>query len=104
MHQEDFKRNVYKLVSQIPKGRVATYGDIATAAGEPRAAMQVGVIAHFGPQNIPWHRVVNRHGGLARGYPGGGKYAHRELLESDCVEVYEDFKVDLCNLRWRHDD
>ena len=104
MQGDEFKTSVYKLVSQIPKGRVATYGDIAAAAGRPRAARQVGMIAHFGPQNIPWHRVVSRYGGLARGYPGGGKYAHREMLENDGVEVDEDFRVDIYNLRWSYDE
>lgn len=74
------------LVSQIPKGRVMTYGQIAALAGNARAARIVGGIAHFGDPDLPWHRVVNKKGGLATGYPGG-RSAHKEHLESEGVTV-----------------
>lgn len=104
MNGSDFSQNVYRVVSRIPKGRVITYGDVAALAGSPAAARQVGQIAHFGPQHLPWQRVVNKQGGLAKGYPGGGLYAHRDLLEADGVVVDEHFCVDIDNLRWVHDE
>ena len=69
--QLSFREAVYEIVGQIPRGRVMTYGDVAAAAGHPYAARQVGGLAHFGPTELPWHRVVNRLGECARGYYGG---------------------------------
>lgn len=58
-----FKKRVEDIVAQIPKGNVMTYGQLAALCGNPRAARIVGGIAHFGDPNLPWHRVVNKHGG-----------------------------------------
>lgn len=88
-----FKERVYDLVAQIPKGRVMTYGDVATYCGSPFASRQVGQIAHFGPSELPWQRVVNRHGGLASAYSFGGLDGHKAALEEDGVEINEEFKV-----------
>ena len=76
-----------------------TYGQIAALCGNPRAARIVGGIAHFGPENLPWQRVVNKRGGLARGFPGGIE-RHKMLLEEDGVNLSE-FKVDIESLLWR---
>ena len=95
-----FRDEVYKLVSKIPKGRVMTYGQIAALCGRPRAARIVGGIAHFGSQDLPWQRVVNKTGGLARGYTSGGKEAHKRDLEADGVKVSEDYRVDIGKLLW----
>ena len=62
---------VYEYVAQIPQGRVMTYGQLAALCGSPRAARIVGGIAHFGPEELPWHRVVNKQGGLAGAFHGG---------------------------------
>ncbi len=98
---EVFKQRVYDLVARIPKGRVMTYGQIATLCGEPRAAWEVGQIAHFGPTDLPWQRVVNKQGGLARGFGWGGITTHKQLLEEDGVEVSEDYKIDVKSLLWQ---
>lgn len=87
------------VVSQIPKGRVMTYGQIAALCGSPRGARIVGGIAHFGDPVLPWHRVVNKSGGLASGYPGG-KNAHRQVLQQEGYEVV-DYRVDVKKLLWR---
>ena len=71
-----FRDKVYELVAQIPEGRVMTYGDVATLCGNPNSARIVGGLAHFGPLELPWHRVVNRFGGMASGYYGG-KNGHK---------------------------
>ena len=94
-----FKIMVYEIVAQIPKGRVMTYGDIAAFAGQAHAARIVGGLAHFGPPDLPWQRVVNRHGGLAAGYYGG-KAGHKHDLEQEGVEVADDQVVDFAALRW----
>lgn len=97
--KSSFKEQVYGLVSSIPKGRVMTYGQIAALCGKPRAARAVGGIAHFGDDSLPWHRVVNKQGGLARGY-WGGKDAHKFMLESEGVKVI-DHKIDIIALLFR---
>ncbi len=96
----DFKQRVYEMVAQIPKGRVATYGQIAALCGAAWAAWEVGQIAHTGPSNLPWQRVVNKQGGLAAGWPGGGRGAHRAALEADGIDVSDDYTVDVKNLLW----
>ncbi|MDO8336433.1 MAG: MGMT family protein [Candidatus Saccharibacteria bacterium] len=94
-----FKQLVYELVGQIPEGRVMTYGDIAALCGQAAASRIVGGLAHFGPTDLPWHRVVNRFGGLAAGYYGG-KNGHQKALEDEGITV-EDLKVvDFENRRW----
>ena len=97
---EEFKNRVYALVSKIPKGKVMTYGQIAAICGAAWAAWEVGQIAHSGPEKLPWHRVVNKQGGLAAGWPGGGKAAHKAVLESDGYKVSEDYTVEVQLLLW----
>jgi len=96
----DFAKRVYELVAQIPKGRVMTYGQIAGLCGAAWAAWEVGQIAHTGPVDLPWQRVVNKQGGLAAGWPGGGREAHAALLRAEGIEVSDDFTVDVGKLLW----
>lgn len=96
----EFKAQVYQLVSQIPEGKLMTYGDIAAGAGHPHAARQVGGLAHFGPTELPWHRVVNRLGGCAAGYYGG-KAGHQQALEAEGFTVVDYRVVDFPERRWR---
>lgn len=96
----EFKDRVYALVADIPKGRVMTYGQLAALAGAAWAAWEVGQIAHTGPANLPWQRVVNKQGGLAAGWPGGGRDGHRAALEADGVIVSDDYTVDVKGLIW----
>ncbi|HMR72538.1 MAG TPA: MGMT family protein [Candidatus Saccharibacteria bacterium] len=98
--QQQFRMRVYELVAQIPEGRVMTYGDIAGLCGNARAARIVGGIAHFGPPELPWHRVVNRLGDCASGYYGG-KEGHRQVLEAEGFVIKEYRIVDFENRRWR---
>ena len=94
-----FKELVYELVSQIPQGRVMTYGDIAALCGQAAASRIVGGLAHFGPTDLPWHRVVNRFGGLASGYYGG-KLGHQKALEAEGFVIEEQKIVDFESKRW----
>ena len=97
--QADFKQAVYSIVVKIPTGRVMTYRDVALLAGHPYAARQVGGIAHFGPSELPWHRVVNRFGDCASGYYGG-KMGHARALEDEWIPV-KDFRiVNFEEVRW----
>jgi methylated-DNA-protein-cysteine methyltransferase-like protein len=96
----EFKDRVYEIVAAIPKSRVMSYGQIAALAGAAWAAWEVGQIAHTGPANLPWQRVVNKNGGLARGYPGGFE-GHKAVLEAEGIEVDEDYKVKIQELLWQ---
>jgi alkylated DNA nucleotide flippase Atl1 len=60
----------------------------------------VGQIAHTGPANLPWQRVVNKSGGLARGYPGGFE-GHKKALEAEGIAVNDEYKVDIGELLWQ---
>jgi methylated-DNA-protein-cysteine methyltransferase-like protein len=96
----EFRTRVYEIVAQIPKGKVMTYGQVAAMAGAAWAAWEVGQIAHTGPSDLPWQRVVNKQGGLAKGYPGGYE-GHKKDLEAEGIEVNEEYKVDIGKLLWQ---
>lgn len=98
---ENFKTKVFELVGSIPKGRVMTYGQVASLAGASWAAWEVGQIAHYGPSDLPWQRVVNKHGGLARGYTWGSLEGHKKALVDEGVEVDSDYKIDLAKYLWQ---
>ena len=97
---DSFKDRVYEIVARIPKGRLMTYGQLAALAGAPWAAWEVGQIAHRGPAGLPWQRVVNKNGGLARGYPGGME-GHKRDLEAEGVFVDQDYMVEVGKLLWQ---
>lgn len=94
---------VYTLMRALPVDKVTTYGDLAIYAGHPRSARIVGGIAHQGPDELPWHRLVNAEGGLATGFPGG-QDVQRQLLEQEGVLCTDEYKVrDFALRRWRPD-
>lgn len=93
----DSKTNsIYDAVKKIPKGKVATYGQVAALAGNPKMARAVGNALHRNPQPgiIPCHRVVDFKGRLAGAFAFGGLDAQRKLLEAEGVTVVEG-RVDL---------
>lgn len=94
---------IYKVVCQIPYGKVATYGQIARIIGSPRASRVVGYALHVNPKPgiIPCHRVVNRFGKLAPAFAFGGQEIQKELLEREGVIVQDDFTVDLNIYLWK---
>ena len=98
-----FFENVYEAVQLIPRGKVATYGQIARMIGAPRSSRAVGYALHANPRPgvIPCHRVVNREGRLAPAFAFGGPEIQAQLLESEGVEVGKDFIVDLGKYLWQ---
>ena len=88
---------IYEVVKSIPKGRVATYGQVAMLAGNPRWARVVGYALHVNPAPgvIPCHRVVNREGRVAPAFAFGGEEVQRQLLEAEGVIFEADGRVDL---------
>jgi len=85
---EGLRARVLAVVRAIPRGRVATYGQVALLAGAPRAARQVGGILHRSGDrdDVPWHRVVNASGGISTHKVGAGTL-QEALLRSEGVEV-----------------
>lgn len=98
-----FFENVYEAVQLIPRGKVATYGQIARMIGAPRSSRAVGYALHANPRPgvIPCHRVVNREGRLAPAFAFGGPEIQARLLESEGVRVSADFVVDLGKYLWQ---
>ncbi len=92
---------IYDIVSQIPKGKVATYGQVAALAGNRRLARVVGYALHANPdpEHIPCHRVVNRLGQVSEAFAFGGGNRQIELLEAEGVMI-TDGAVDLNKYRW----
>ncbi|SFI76753.1 methylated-DNA-protein-cysteine methyltransferase related protein [Paenibacillus sp. UNC496MF] len=95
-----FTADVLKIVSNIPAGRVMTYGGIAERAGSPRAARQVVRILHSmsDKHGLPWHRVINAKGEIAIG-SDEGRFLQRALLEEEGVYVNPAGVVDLDEYR-----
>ena len=89
-------KRIYEAVKKIPRGKVATYGQVAEMAGDKKMARAVGNALHKNPdpENIPCHRVVNSKGELAGGFAFGGAEVQAKLLRAEGVEVV-DGKVDL---------
>lgn len=102
MADNGFFEQVYQMVEQIPRGRVATYGQIARLVGSPRRARYVGFALHRNPRPgvVPCHRVVFADGSLARGFAFGGVGVQRAMLEQEGVAFREDGRVDLARARW----
>jgi len=84
---ERFQRAVYRLVEEIPRGRVATYGQLAAILGWPRAARAVGYAMRHCPTGLPWQRVVNASGGISLRANVGSMMTQRLLLEQEGVPV-----------------
>ena len=102
MKTVSFYDKIYEAVGNIPYGRVATYGQVASIAGNPRAARAVGNALHKNPLPgiIPCHRVVNASGRLSPAFAFGGENAQRKLLEKEGVQFLENGFVDLKHCLW----
>lgn len=97
-----FRLDVYRIIAQIPEGRVITYGDVAALAGHAHASRIVGGIAHYGLSELPWHRLVNRFGGLASGFHGG-REVQQQLLEVEGITCTDFIVDDFKERRWQPD-
>lgn len=101
--QGSFYKRIYELVSQIPEGKVATYGQLAAMAGSPLASRAVGQAVKNTPPylDIPCHRVVNKSGDMAPGYVFGGKEKQRLLLKKEGVVFLKDGRINMKESLWR---
>lgn len=92
---------IYDVVRQIPKGKVATYGQVAALSGNKRWSRVVGYALHVNPdpEHIPCHRVVNRLGEVSKAFAFGGENRQIILLENEGVKL-DGNRVDLNKYRW----
>ncbi len=90
-------QRIYEAVKKIPKGKVATYGQVALAAGNPRWARVVGYALHCNPdpESIPCYRVVDRNGRVSPAFVFGGQNVQIELLKNDGVKFLDETHVDM---------
>ncbi|HJX37541.1 MAG TPA: MGMT family protein [Anaerolineae bacterium] len=101
MHDNLFEQ-VYRIASMIPRGQVATYGQIAAFLGYPRAARTVGWALNSSPEgmNLPWHRVINSQGRISGPPTGMRAHEQRALLEDEGIIFDESGRVDLLEYGW----
>lgn len=95
-----FFSRVYALVRRIPRGKVATYGQIARALGAPGAARTVGWAMHGCPDNVPWHRVINARGEISL-RPTAGYHEQRARLKAEGIKFDRKGKIDLNKFGWK---
>ena len=98
---EGTSRRIIELIRAIPRGRVATYGQIAAAAGHHRAARQVARLLHAASERhrLPWHRVIGGKGAIS--LPRGGGFEEQKArLEAEGIAVDEQGRVDLARCLW----
>ena len=101
--------HIYAVIKKIPKGKVATYGQIAALAGIPRGARQVGTALRSTPDNLklPWQRVINAQGRISlrlKDWESGGDDYQKVLLENEGVAISAEGKIDLKRFRWQPAD
>ncbi len=96
---------IYDVVRRIPKGKVATYGQVAELAGlfgKPRVVGYALFRVAEPAENLPWHRVVNAKGEVSYSQVrNGSDYLQRELLEDEGIEFKPNGKLDLAQYRWQ---
>jgi methylated-DNA-protein-cysteine methyltransferase related protein len=100
MPSEETKR-IIEILRKVPRGKVTSYGAVATLAGLPNGARQVVRILHSSAEkeDLPWFRILRKDGSIALP-PGAGFELQRELLGKERVEVSREGKVDLAKYGW----
>ena len=94
---------MYAVIRRIPRGRVATYGQVARLAGRRTHARQVGyALSALGPgTRLPWHRVINARGEVSRRSRPGAELHQRMLLEREGIRFDARGRVRLLEVQWR---
>lgn len=102
MEEKNTFEKIYDVVRQIPRGTVATYGQVAELAGNRHWSRVVGYALHANPDpdGIPCYRVVNREGRISEAFAFGGSNRQKQLLEQDGIPV-NNGKVDLAEYQWK---
>ena len=99
--RNSFQR-IYDAVKKIPKGKVATYGQVARLAGNARWAHVVGFALHVNsdPEHVPCYRVVTKEGYPSKAFAFGGENMQRTLLAEEGIEFLPDGRVDMSKFLW----
>jgi len=98
--QPDYRERVYRIVRQIPPGRVMTYGQIAELLGEGYTPRTVGFVMHASPTGTPWHRVLNARGACSTGRIVLPHDKQQRLLEMENVVFDKNGRCDLQTFLW----
>lgn len=102
----DFSDRVFAVVKRIPRGKVASYGQVGRLIGAPRSARYVGYALRANPSpgqdpaDIPCHRVVFKDGSMATGFAFGGPGEQRKMLEAEGVAFNDEGRVDMAACQW----
>ena len=97
----EFSKLVIEIIQKIPVGRIATYGQIASLAGNNKAARQISRILHSSSEKyeLPWHRVINSQGRISL-RSGDGFEMQKAMLESEGIQVIKD-RIELAKFQWK---
>lgn len=97
-----FFRRVVTIIKKIPRGKVATYGQIAALSGNPRAARQVAWVLHSASakEKLPWQRVINSQGGISLPRYGGYEL-QRALLVKEGIKFDAADQIALARFQWK---
>lgn len=100
--EKGFYERVVKFIKSVPAGKIATYGQIAEYAGNPRAAREVAYILHSSSEkeNLPWQRVISSKGRISM-KPGHGYELQKQLLEDEGIVFDEEGRVDFPRFLWQ---
>lgn len=100
--KSEFYKRIYEIASMIPKGKVATYGQLAFMAGKPQGARMAGTAMKYAPpeMDIPCHRVVNAAGETAPDHVFESKRHQRAMLEAEGVIFKKNGKIDMKRCKW----
>lgn len=99
----DLNQRIWQVIALIPRGKVATYGDIARHAGLPGGARRVGYALRNLPAGtrIPWHRVINAQGRLSLPPDSASGRSQRERLQAEGIEFRNRTQINLKTCRWQ---
>ena len=102
-HVSALYASIYRVVQRIPRGKVATYGQVAILAGIPGHARQVGYALNALPEGsrVPWHRVINERGTVSPRAESVYEEIQKRLLEEEGIEIGTNDRISLDRYRWR---
>lgn len=101
--KNEFTEKIKELINSVPEGKVATYGQIAALAGNPRAARQVAWVLNSSSRKdkLPWFRIINSRGTISLPR-GAGFEEQKSHLESENIAVDEKGRINLKQFGWLH--
>ena len=97
-----FYKKAISIIKKVPKGKVATYSQIARLSENPKGVRAVAWFLNSSSEkySLPWHRIINSKGKISLGV-GAGYFRQRELLELEGVEFDKNDKIDLSKYQWK---